>query len=1161
MRASYGVAETVTCRGTLPECGADDALEHSIKKEENMNKKSLIIRIVCCVFMAILVAAIIVANAIAWEYEDAIDSLLTQPVPDPEAAQKAQAAGKAMAIQVETDGAVLLRNENNTLPLDTQTDRKVNIFGYGSVEWSFGALGNGTSGMVRPESGTDRKDFIDLCRALTRYGISYNAALQNFYRSWCEPAFENIDANSLDKDLVMTLCEPDISAYSQELLADAEAYSDTAIVVLSRLATESRDQKSYQPKRGTGQNSDTGRHFLQISTEEESMLRYVGSHYEKVVVLINSANAMELGFLETIPGLDACMYVGFTGIYGATAIPQLLYGASAPSGRTADTYPYSNTLSPAGWGNWFGSGTYANGGYGTDYIEGIYVGYKWWETADAEGVWDNIDNEYGTGYDGVVQYPFGYGLSYTTFDWDVTSVTPSAGSEIKPGDKITVEVNVTNTGSAAGRDVVEAYVTVPYDKAGDGIEKSYVSLVGFAKTDTLVPEASQVVKVEIEVEDFESYDCYDKNDNGFCGYELEAGQYEVKLMTDAHNIKEVSVNGGAKQEGKFVFNVSQTVEIELDPVTQQPVGNLFTGKDAIDGYALDGIETDETGAGYNANIPFMSRKDFAPGYTIPERTGEVRNRALSEKAAEALAYTAEKAAAWDEAETDAFGNPTNRNPVTWGVDSGLRIVDGQGKLTEVGKALASDYTHGDWTTLLNQVTFNEAKTLIGPARMGNAAVNSVGKPRLISYDSVVQVKGYAGTPRGTGFPSSIVLAQTFDQTLMYQFGLNYGNEMVSLSVNNIFGPGVNIHRSAFSGRSWEYLSEDTYLTTVAGCMLVRGIQNRGRGVELKHFLLNEQEDGRFCCRTFLSEQALREIYLTPFRKAVTRENATGIMTSYNAVGANWAGGSEALMLGVLRGEWKFRGTVDTDWTADSTGRCGTIDEQLRSGGGDLGMAAGLGGGDLGLTYEQSTASNRLQNQMREAVHHVLYGYVSALAQGEAYALNPDEGFSSIVSLRIDGWKWWPLLLATLDLVVGFGCAVWLFLLFFPKGKKKEEPDPALAAVGTTEVSASTGGSDDVFALASGEETTKAAEEEKQAESKPAEEKEEATSPEQPANKQAEPEEKEEATSPEQLVNKQAKPADSKQAKPEEKEEATSPEQPDSKRTKSADSKGKKGGKR
>lgn len=757
------------------------------------------------------------------------------------------------------------------------------------------------------------------------------------------------------------------------------------------------------------------------------MLKYLGENYEKVIVIINTGNMMELSFMDTIKGLDACVYVGTTGTQAATSIPSLLYGDTPFSGKLADTIPYSFDYSPASYSTWYSKNGYTNSpnenGWGVDYVEGIYVGYKWFETADHEGVYNNVDNtslygEGAKGYDGIVQYPFGYGLSYTTFDWKIVKTEPEINTSITENTKFKIDVEVTNTGDKAGKDIVEAYVTLPYTKGG--IEKSYVSLVGFNKTELLAPNTSQTISIEIDAYDFLSYDCYDKNNNDFAGYELEAGDYQIKLMTDSHNIKKIN-----DEDAILNYKVDETIKCPTDKYTGVEVKNLFTGDDAIDGFSIDGVESD-----YNANIPFMSRNDFAEGYNIPVMTDEVKKRALSDGAKEAWLYTSDAASRYDNATVDEFGEEINLEKPTWGASTSLKLADSAGIPTELGYQLGQNYNDEKWEEVLNQVKYDEAIGLVNNANSGNKAISSVGKPRLYCYDSMIQIKGFAGKPRGTGNPSTTILAMSFNKKLIYNYATNFANEMKALGVQGVFGPGVNLHRSPFGGRNWEYFSEDTYLTTIVGCTIVRGLQNYGCSVEMKHFALNECESGRYACATWLSEQALRETYLRPFQRAVQEENMTGIMSAFNRIGARWVGGSFGLMTGVLRKEWGFNGYVDTDWT---TGIKGTIDEQLRAGG-DLGMACSLGQ-SITYDYSQANTTARFQHQLRLAVKHVLYSWLESKYQASVYVPSEDEEITT--SFSINTWQWWQPAIVGINCAVYFGCAIWLICLFMP-GKKKEE---------------------------------------------------------------------------------------------------------------------------
>ena len=990
-----------------------------------VTKGWIINRVICSIVMIALIAAVNIGNSVADTFALQLTAYLCPPIVDNSAVDKAQAAASELAKEVELEGATLLKNDN-VLPLSKTDDKKVNVFGYGSVDWVYGGIGNGCSGQVRPEN-DDINSAVDLIKALKRYGISTNTEIQDFYKSWCEPVNLIKNPNEIDRTTARLLREPSMNKYSSDLLSRAKEYSSTAIAVISRVCHENIDLPNYQEKGGPGQVTDNSRHYLEISTEEEEMLKYLGENYEKVIVIINTGNMMELSFMNTIKGLDACVYVGTTGTQAATSIPSLLYGDTPFSGKLADTIPYSFDYSPASYSTWYSKNGYTNSpnenGWGVDYVEGIYVGYKWFETADHEGVYNNVDNtslygEGAKGYDGIVQYPFGYGLSYTSFDWKIVKTEPEINTSITENTKFKIDVEVTNTGDKAGKDIVEAYVTLPYTKGG--IEKSYVSLVGFNKTELLAPNTSQTISIEIDAYDFLSYDCYDKNNNDFAGYELEAGDYQIKLMTDSHNIKKIN-----NEDAILTYKVDETIKCPTDKYTGVEVKNLFTGDDAIDGFSIDGVESD-----YNANIPFMSRNDFAEGYNIPVMTDEVKKRALSEGAKDAWLYTSDAASRYDNATVDEFGEEINLEKPTWGASTSLKLADSAGIPTELGYQLGKDYNDEKWEEVLNQVKYDEAIGLVNNANSGNKAISSVGKPRLYCYDSMIQIKGFAGKPRGTGNPSTVILAMSFNKKLIYNYATNFANEMKALGVQGVFGPGVNLHRSPFGGRNWEYFSEDTYLTTVLGCTIVRGLQNYGCSVEMKHFALNECESGRYACATWLSEQALRETYLRPFQRAIQEENMTGIMSAFNRIGARWVGGSFGLMTGVLRKEWGFNGYVDTDWT---TGIKGTIDEQLRAGG-DLGMACSLGQ-SITYDYSQANTTARFQHQLRSAVKHVLYSWLQSKYQASVYVPSEDEEITT--SFSINTWQWWQPAIVGINCAVYFGCAIWLICLFMP-GKKKEE---------------------------------------------------------------------------------------------------------------------------
>ena len=614
-------------------------------KQAKVRKPHPVLHGIGLVLSAILLVAAMVGTYFLSTMSTIIDSFIGAPSGHYTETEIADTKAKAEALSadVEAEGTVLLQNNDNTLPLNADT-KKVNVFGWASTAWLGGGSGSGGVSTVN----------TDLLAALTAYGVEYNTELTDMYKDFQTGREYTRTLNSWPEQSGR-LYEPDINNqtyYTQAMLDNAKNYSDTAIVVIGRLAGESNDATKQQYKRtekGGDIVVDDTRTMLELTTEEEDLLNYVGANYAHVVVLVNSTNVMELGQIETIPGVDACLLVGLSGSEGATAVPEVLWGDKEPSGRTADTWAYDLTTA-ASYANagmeGVGAYTDADGLYpadGTttgnldtpyayeqvsyvDYAEGIYIGYKWYETADTEGYWDNVSNEYGIGYNGVVQYPFGYGLSYTSFDWKVTDASANGSTLTKDGS-VTVKVTVTNTGDRAGKDVVQLYYTAPYT-AGE-IEKSSVELGAFAKTKELAPGESEEVTLTVPVSDMASYDAYDANHNGFTGYELDAGDYIFTVRHDAHNVDDDA-------NATITCSLPAGVQYAEDTVTGKPVSNKFTGSDAIDGVSLDGSDSEQ-------NIAYMTRADFAstfPKANTPSRAMTDNVKALNRMARPSLGHQA-----------------------------------------------------------------------------------------------------------------------------------------------------------------------------------------------------------------------------------------------------------------------------------------------------------------------------------------------------------------------------------------------------------------------------------------------------------------------------------------------------------------------------------------
>ena len=991
--------------------------------------------IVSLVLIVVIAVGTVIGNWAVEQFSNEIGTLLSPAIVDTESMEISSVQGQAMAARIMEEGAVLLQNNNNTLPLDYNTVKKVNVFGWRSVDWIYGSEGQNASGGVSPEDDDFSKN-VDLYKALKKYGIQYNERLEDMYYDYVQPDHQSANLKGQHINNLINLREPNIndkSYYSDDLLSYSESFSDTAIVVIGRMAGENMDiTTNKQNKEGPGSSTDNTRHYLEISTEEEALLKYVGSTYENVIVIMNTANAFECGFLETIPGIDACLYVGYTGTRAASSIPKLLYGEVSPSGHTVDTFAYDAFTNPANiWAVRFSKYTNYNRTY-NDFVENIYVGYKWYETADAEGYWDDYSNNFGKGFDAVVQFPFGFGLSYNTYSWEVGPInlrtlqdeTPvpynaDGKNEITHNSFIDIPVTVTNNGEYPGRDVVQAYVTVPYTKGG--IEKNAVALVGYAKTNLLQPGESETIIVSIDVNDFTSYDCYDKNGNGHKGWELEAGEYIVSIRSDSHTVKEVLESGNPAINS---FDVSETIKITHDKYTNQPVGNLFTGEDAVDAVPIDGKTAD-----YDPNIPWLTRENFS---SLEEISASRAARPVTPGAninPHDPSYGENWAKEWDNATVDAFGDPVVNKEVVWGADHGLKVAE-NGIITELGKKLGADFYAEEWDLLLEQITIPEMEALVSKY-YGSKAIESVGKPYLADLDGPAQIKGFNYAPRGTGYPTMVVLASAWNQNLAYKFGQSFGDDMKSVGIMGLWGWAIDNHRSMFFSRNHESPSEDPILAAYTIMNAVNGLHTRGRYCTLKHFAIydcgaNSPKNTSY----WLTEQSLRETQLRGYYKPIVLAGALGVMTAYRGPGAEVAESTVGMVEGVLRREWQFKGAITTDYTGTDTG---PHTELAIRAGGDLGMGNKLH--PNGWSYD-STTSLRFQNRLKEVAKEVLYMWLHADYLEQQYLENPDESDVFLSSTSIQSWEWWKPAVQSINVFVIAGLSTWtLFIvidLFDPR---------------------------------------------------------------------------------------------------------------------------------
>lgn len=1020
--------------------------------------RSLIVKIVSFVLMAIILGALVFGNVEAYVWADFITEyfygLGNDSAFDSEEMQQTLAANDELVQEMEEEGIILLRNEtddkgNKALPLTEQEMEKINLFGWGASDagWI-----NGSDGSVNASSGQNKTRSQKLTKAFTDAGIEYNTELINMYTSFRN---KRSDARGLSlQDSPQTffmLIEPGESYYRQvgangrTILENADAFSDVAIVVFSRLGGEGCDCPHFQSKTLDGKAEDRvgpfdityDRTYLDITTEEEKVLELASQVCEKVIVILNTCNNMNLEFLDRFD-VDACLSVGTTGQSGVQAIPRVLSGEVNPSGKTTATQPYDLKYDPTYWNSGRMGGV---SGYQV-YQEGIYVGYKWYETADAEGYWDEETRSFPgktlTGYDAVVQYPFGFGLSYTEFEWEIveTSLEPDSYITAETGD-ITVKVRVTNVGDVPGKDVVQLYYTPPY-KSG-GIEKAHKNLVAFAKTVELKPAnmtgsgiaESQVVELTFNPYDMASYDCYDKNYNRNVGYELDSGEYIMSLSNTAHDLDDCA---GAQ----WSYNINGTIKFRSDPVTGNRVTNRFTNYDTVkkvDGnfittnnkayanYAIDGSDCD------GEPIVYLTRQDFAS--TFPTKTATKRVAPTDVQKYVPTIETVETAPTQGENNglylvTDNNGNKLSQSQL----EEGDYVVN-----KKLVCDLGLDYESETWEKLLNQMSKDDIYKLVTKGSYSNAAIESIGKPKSLDSDGPAGLNrhltlgGNVDRTNWTMYVMPNVMAQSWNSYISYSFGLSIAKEAKLTGNSGWYAPGANMQRSFFCGRNSEYYSEDSFLSGVMASESCRGSINNGMYVYLKHFALNETETNRIGLYTWCTEQTLREIYLRPYEIAVKEGGCNGIMASLNRVGGVWTGGCRALTHEILRDEWGFRGSVVTD------SYCGTGYNPLTQ--------AVVGGVDLmlGNCTESIDMNNpTLHAEMRESAKNILYAWCNAYATAANHKASDDRftvNVDYVVAIE-KPFPWWMLGVVAIDVAFVAGIAVWTFFVLKPKKVKVED---------------------------------------------------------------------------------------------------------------------------
>ncbi len=1012
------------------------------------DKTRLIVSIAALPVIVATGVALVIGNT--WAFGDGqstMNTYLTTPAPADTNAMTRSASGMGdeLAVEVEGEGIVMLEN-NGTLPLSKDNVEKVNVFGHGSIDWYIMSSG---SEMV----GTKGHKSYDLNSALEKRGIEVNPELPAYYKDWHKAEGDsNTIMTSLDSYFVIREPSLEIDTKYQEIYANAKSYSDTAFFVISRHAGENSDCPHYQNKLSSSDSThksgstvkDEERDYLEISTEEEYALRQIAADFENVIVIENSTNNMTLDFFREINkdipnGIDAILNVGVTGGQGALAIPDVVFGDVTPSGHMTDTTPVrpeynityyrscakhtrhyeggksSDFFSKAGRGS--GGAAFYNYACYSEYTEGIYMGYRWFETADAEGFWDR---EPYNGYDNVVQYPFGFGMSYTDFSWKFVEANKTNGSEIEADERLTLKVEVTNTGNYKGKDVVQVYLTAPYTPGG--IEKSYRKLVGYEKTPLLQPGDTCTIDIDVDTKDFKSYDDYDANNNGHTGYELEAGDYVLNFMTDAHHVKENVL--------PLTYQVSREIMIDKDEVTGETVENRFTGEKAYEGMPIDGSSVDQ-------GIEFVHRNNFPELLTDCEPnkpwTDKLMERASDPEPIANYSYSRTMGDNWDNATEDYWGNPIPTTAPTWNSGGTDKLME-NGQLTEIGMKCGEDYDAEEWNGILDQLDFDNSKKIVTEnSNYAGRGMTEIGLRDSNNASAFKFEEGAAMIGGGLGqndeincpaYPGPTMGCQAWNRALTYKLGKSMGNDMNASGADGIFSPNCNLHRSTYGGRNCGYQSEDPILSGRYVSEIIKGISIYGRMTFVKHFVANDQDFNRMANMAWMTEQTFRELYLRSFEEAVKNGGTVGIMTSFNRIGGIWTGGNEALIQGVLRREWGFRGQIITDMTENKTNM--DIGFSFRFGGN-----LNLGGGNTVASAIGTAATTpvRVQYRLREAMHEIAYAYCHAMWRNATYNASADPSEAIVSIPPKDAYLWWQPALVSIDafalggLIIGAAAAI------------------------------------------------------------------------------------------------------------------------------------------
>lgn len=834
--------------------------------------------------------------------------------------------------QLVAEGIVLMRNQDNVLPLESS--KKISLFGIGSAKFVYSGLG---SGAIDTSKTTSLKD------ALEAEGFQVNPDLYSVY----------------EKSEARVGKEEDPSAYLDSVADSVKEYNDAAIVVISRNGAEAQDLTEDQ---------------LSLSDAEMSLVKYANDNFDDVIVMLNTANAIEMGWSDSqyFPNIKACMWVGYPGQEGITSIAKALTGEVNPSGRLVDTYAYDAMSAPATqifeYGEWTNTNNEENGPKNayTIYGESIYIGYRYYETRYedtvlGQGNASTADSEYD--YTKQVQYPFGYGISYTQFDYSDFSLTEN-------GDNFTAQVTVTNSGDVAGKDVVEVYFQSPYTDYDreNLVEKSAVELCGFEKTGELAPGESETVSIDIPKETLRAYDYTNAKT-----YIVDDGTYYFAIGDDCHQALNniLAAKGYTTADGMDADGDDSLVgtyeQKEFDNTTYAK--DAATGNEITNQFDYGNIQT------YDDSYVYLTRNDWTG--TWPTIYGEPNEKGrYNAEATEEFVQLSQNNIYQDD--------PDAEMPTTNSGDN-INLITMRGK----------DYDDEEWDAILDCLTVDEMVEMVRLGGWQTMAIDSISKPMSSDQDGPAGISGelIMSDVDCMGYPNQELLAATWNKELALEFGKCIGEDGLSVNVQGWYAPGAGTHRTPLGGRNFEYYSEDTYLAGSMCANEVAGAQSKGMYCYLKHLVLNDQEQRRYGISTFTTEQALRELYLTPFEMAVKDADCHGMMAAFNGIGGIWCGASKELITNVLGNEWGFHGIIVTDYASANDGYM-FIDAGLQAGT-DLWLNTDSEVYKMGDVSDNAT----LVTALRNASHDILYTVVNSSAMNGI-----DENV--VVKKVLPLWQYW-----------------------------------------------------------------------------------------------------------------------------------------------------------